>query len=298
MVSVVLFGAADKRRRFADVLARSLGFTQIVVSDSKSDVSDAMQRLDVAKNVLQVDSVESAVEHIHSHWREHFVATFDLGEDQLELFSKRPFALLVALIAEGAPLSAEYLTFTHRTADLVLFLRNTDSLGKHAAALDLCNPSWLRPSWDAYFMRMAYLASSRSNCMKRRIGAILVRDSRVVATGYNGTARSTVNCFEGGCRRCNANTRRGVNLSECLCLHAEENALLEADAQRAKGATLYSTTEPCLGCAKKIVQMGVQRVVYEIRYAADHDSREYLLMANVAVDQFDGGATPRFVVIG
>lgn len=297
MVSVVLFGAVDERERFADVLAKNFAFTQIVVLGNKSDMPDAMQKLDVAKNVLQAESVESAVEHIHSHWREHFVTTFELSEDQLEPFSRRPFVLLVALIKEGAPLSAEYLKFTHRTANLVLFLRNTDSLSKHLAALDLCSPSWLRPSWDAYFMHMAYLASRRSNCMKRRIGAILVRDSRVVATGYNGTARSTVNCFEGGCRRCNVNTRRGINLSECLCLHAEENALLEADTQKAKGATLYSTTAPCLGCAKRIVQMGVQRVVYEIHYAASHDSREYLSMAKVSVDQFNSDATPRFVVV-
>ncbi|KAK4703015.1 dCMP deaminase, partial [Phenoliferia sp. Uapishka_3] len=98
----------------------------------------------------------------------------------------------------------------------------------------------LRPPWDAYFMRLASLASLRSNCMKRRVGCVLVRERRVVSTGYNGTPRGVRNCNEGGCLRCNSygnglgegekgtQMAMGVGLDECLCLHAEENALLEA----------------------------------------------------------------------
>lgn len=102
----------------------------------------------------------------------------------------------------------------------------------------------LRPPWDAYFMRLASLASLRSNCMKRRVGCVLVRERRVVSTGYNGTPRGVRNCNEGGCSRCNSHgdgfgtpdangvasgvqMAMGVGLDECLCLHAEENALLE-----------------------------------------------------------------------
>lgn len=141
----------------------------------------------------------------------------------------------------------------------------------------------LRPSWDTYFMLLASLASLRSNCMKRRVGAVLVREKRVVSTGYNGTPRGVRNCGEGGCGRCNSHgdgwgddpetgeedvfsnggggggksrpaangakslSRIGEALDECLCLHAEENALLEAGRERVsgggtEGAVLYCNT--------------------------------------------------------
>jgi dCMP deaminase len=81
----------------------------------------------------------------------------------------------------------------------------------------------VRPSWDDYFMLLAHLASRRSNCMKRRVGCILTLNNRVLATGYNGTPRGLPNCLDGGCGRCNSGKKAGFNLSECLCLHAEEN---------------------------------------------------------------------------
>ena len=122
-------------------------------------------------------------------------------------------------------------------------------------------------------MQMAYLASSRSNCMKRRVGSILVNDNRVIATGYNGTATGTLNCNQDGCDRCNSNTRCGSDLGTCLCLHAEENAMLEAGRSKAKGGTLYCTLTPCLSCARKIVQVGVVRMVYDLEYnPSEHDS--------------------------
>lgn len=99
-------------------------------------------------------------------------------------------------------------------------------------SLDLTNGERLRPSWDTYFMHLSDLAARRSNCMKRRVGCILVKDSRVVATGYNGTPRGLRNCNEGGCDRCNSNARCGTGLDRCLCMHAEENALLEAGRSR------------------------------------------------------------------
>lgn len=122
----------------------------------------------------------------------------------------------------------------------------------------------LRPQWDTYFMLLASLASLRSNCMKRRVGAVLVRERRVVSTGYNGTPRGVRNCGEGGCARCNSGgdgfahpegegrkgtgtAAMGQGLDECLCLHAEENALLEAGRERVsgggtEGAVLYCNT--------------------------------------------------------
>ncbi|EDZ71669.1 YHR144Cp-like protein, partial [Saccharomyces cerevisiae AWRI1631] len=129
----------------------------------------------------------------------------------------------------------------------------------------------MRPSWDSYFMKLATLAASRSNCMKRRVGCVIVRECRVIATGYNGTPRHLTNCFNGGCPRCNDGDSR--NLHTCLCLHAEENALLEAGRDRVgQNATLYCDTCPCLTCSVKIVQTGISEVVYSQSYRMDEES--------------------------
>ena len=126
---------------------------------------------------------------------------------------------------------------------------------EHANLLDM---SRLRPSWDSYFMHLADLAARRSNCMKRRVGCVLVRSGRVISTGYNGTPRGVTNCNEGGCSRCNLGEGSGQSLSSCLCLHAEvlspinsveyqENALLEAGRERVgMEAILYCNTHSSL----------------------------------------------------
>ena len=109
--------------------------------------------------------------------------------------------------------------------------------------VDLANEERLRPTWDAYFMQLASLAAHRSNCMKRRVGCVVAREKRVISTGYNGTPRGLVNCNEGGCKRCNDGNASGIGLDTCLCLHAEENALLEAGRERVReGSILYCDT--------------------------------------------------------
>ncbi|KAJ1980619.1 Deoxycytidine monophosphate (dCMP) deaminase [Dimargaris xerosporica] len=160
------------------------------------------------------------------------------------------------------------------TAD-VYVVNSYTTIEAYYAYLDkvhLTNPERLRPAWDTYFMLLSELASHRSNCMKRRVGCILTKDNRVIATGYNGTPRGISNCADGGCRRCNSGAHCGEGLDLCLCLHAEENALLEAGRVRVEsvGRTiLYCNTCPCLGCAKKIAQVGVQEVVYSQAYGMD-----------------------------
>jgi dCMP deaminase len=117
------------------------------------------------------------------------------------------------------------------------------ALHRKLVSLNITDPERLRPSWDAYFMKLASLAARRSNCMKRRVGCVLVRERRVIATGYNGAPRGLTNCNEGGCGRCNGGSAGGTSLDSCLCLHAEENALLEAGRERVgAGATLYCDT--------------------------------------------------------
>ncbi|KAJ2864377.1 Deoxycytidine monophosphate (dCMP) deaminase [Coemansia erecta] len=162
------------------------------------------------------------------------------------------------------------------------------SLHKHLDSLDLLNGERIRPSWDTYFMLLSELASHRSNCMKRKVGCILVKDTQIIATGYNGTPKGVTNCNDGGCPRCNAGTPCGVSLDHCLCIHAEENALLEAGRGRvrnAEGVVLYCNTCPCLGCAKKIVQVGVKTVVYSKGYGMDDLTLKLFKEAKIVVRQ-------------
>jgi dCMP deaminase len=157
------------------------------------------------------------------------------------------------------------------------------TLGK----LDLLNEDRLRPSWDTYFMALASLAAQRSNCMKRRVGCVLAREKRVISTGYNGTPRGLQNCGQGGCGRCNEGHSSGVGLATCLCLHAEENALLEAGRERIRdGTILYCDTCPCLTCSIKIAQVGISEVVYSQGYSMDQETARVLREAGVKLRQF------------
>jgi dCMP deaminase len=170
-------------------------------------------------------------------------------------------------------------------------LLNTSSDIAHLYAtlgkLDLTNEDRLRPSWDQYFMQLASLAAQRSNCMKRRVGCVLVREKRVISTGYNGTPRGLKNCGEGGCPRCNEGQGSGVGLGTCLCIHAEENALLEAGRERIReGAILYCDTCPCLTCSIKITQVGISEVVYSQSYSMDGETAAVFKEAGVRLRQF------------
>lgn len=120
-----------------------------------------------------------------------------------------------------------------------------------------------RPTWDQYFIDIAKLTSKRSNCIKRKVGCVVVKDTRIMSLGYNGTPKGMLNCFSGGCNRCNnsANTA-GHHLDVCMCLHAEENALLFLSKGDLLDSTLYVTLFPCVGCTKKIIQCGIKRIVY------------------------------------
>jgi dCMP deaminase len=142
-----------------------------------------------------------------------------------------------------------------------------------------------RPAWDEYFMNIAHAAATRSNCIKRKVGAILVVDRRIVSTGYNGTPRGTRNCNEGGCPRCAGAAPTGARLDECLCSHAEENALTQAayHGVAVRGATIYTTLCPCLMCAKMIINAGVVEVVHGAAYAMDSTTSDLLRQAGVKI---------------
>lgn len=146
-----------------------------------------------------------------------------------------------------------------------------------------------RPGWDDYFMNIAGEVARRSNCLTRQVAAIVVRDRRIISTGYNGTPRNTKNCFEGGCPRCAARTEAsaGTKLEECTCSHGEENAIVQAAYHgiSLKDAVLYSTFSPCLICTKMIINAGIKEVIYTSEYPLAATASGLLREAGVLLRQ-------------
>lgn len=145
-----------------------------------------------------------------------------------------------------------------------------------------------RPDWDEYFMNIAKVVASRSNCMKRHVAAIIVKDRRVISTGYNGTPRGVKNCSEGGCPRCNQFAEGGTRLDECLCSHGEENAIVQASYHgiSIKDSTLYTTFAPCLMCTKMIINAGIKEVVYNIDYPLNDTALDLYKEVSIKLRQF------------
>ncbi|KAL7926173.1 cytidine deaminase-like protein [Trichoderma austrokoningii] len=266
-------------------------------------------------------TAEELLDFVTRQWRSRFVTTDIPTEQVLDVFIRRPFFLLISI---DAPLTLRWRRFQQRSSqpwqatisldefvtqsDQHLYdatsglqplisratvrLLNTSSSLAHLYAtlgkLDIPNPDRMRPGWDTYFMALASLAAHRSNCMKRRVGCVLVgRERRVISTGYNGTPRGLRNCADGGCPRCNEANGSGVGLSTCLCIHAEENALLEAGRERIReGSVLYCDTCPCLTCSIKICQVGIAEVVYAHGYSMDTETAEVFRQAGVKLRQF------------
>jgi dCMP deaminase len=152
-----------------------------------------------------------------------------------------------------------------------------------------------RPSWDEYFMMMAEVAAMRGNCIRRRVGAVLVANKQMLSTGYNGTPKGITNCSDGGCPRCAGASASGASLDECLCVHAEENSIVQAAAHgvRIRGATLYCTLCPCSYCAKSIINAGIIEVVYGGAYAMSPITEKLFKEAKIKFRQL---ATPAVTV--
>ena len=125
-----------------------------------------------------------------------------------------------------------------------------------------------RPSWNEYFMKMAYLASERSTCLRRKVGAVLVRDKRAIATGYNGAPAGIPHCSEVGCLRAELNVPSGQRHELCRGLHAEQNAIIQAAlfGVSTKDSVLYCTTQPCIICTKMLINAGIRKVYVTERY--------------------------------
>lgn len=122
----------------------------------------------------------------------------------------------------------------------------------------------VRPDWDTYFMDMAKLAARRSSCLRRAVGAVIVKDRRVLATGYNGVPSGVTHCEVTGCLREKLGVPSGERHELCRGLHAEQNAIIQAafHGVSIRDAMLYCTNLPCIICAKMLINAGVRRIVY------------------------------------
>lgn len=123
-----------------------------------------------------------------------------------------------------------------------------------------------RPNQDEYFMGIAMAVRKRANCRGSRIGAVIVKDGRIISTGYNGTPEDMTNCLDDGCYRC-ANRDKyppGTGYDLCICVHAEQNAIIAAArfGIAIEGSTVYTTMRPCFGCTKEMLQAKVRQVFY------------------------------------
>ncbi|KAL1961160.1 hypothetical protein VTO42DRAFT_3105 [Malbranchea cinnamomea] len=327
MLIGVCGGICAGKRSVANYLVEKHGFQEVqVVGDLKYQLpSDSQPRQlnSIASNARRIHTfptVDALLEFVTPKWNQRWVMT-DVGDEvALDKLLLRPFFLLVSV---DAPITVRWHRFSDRCwrrqldppdlekfvllndqhlyepksgvayiadrAQVRLFNSSSSLQELHVAldTLDLANEERLRPGWDQYFMQLASLAAQRSNCMKRRVGCVLVKDKRVMSTGYNGTPRNTKNCNQGGCPRCNLGHGGGSALSTCLCIHAEENALLEAGRERiGEGCILYCNTCPCLTCSVKIAQLGISEVVYSHSYNMDKETAAVLNEAGVKLRQF------------
>ncbi|CAG8474029.1 13227_t:CDS:2 [Gigaspora rosea] len=277
------------KHTIAEWLVSVHGFTPLTLRDNDN------YRLDA----LHFETPSDLLEYVTKNWIDNFVTcdidslyvleTYscqDLGHQPptLERFIIENDERLFKIVAptneferndqghtDDFSISSIYNLMTMADLNIVNSFLSLQLLYAHLHGLNITNSERLRPSWDTYFMHLSDLAALRSNCMKRRVGCILVKDFRVIATGYNGTARGLKNCNQGGCERCNDAVSCGKELDTCLCLHAEENALLEAGRERIGQGVRASS--------------GVTEVVYNKTYGMDSWTSRILKEAGIKLRQ-------------
>ena len=144
-----------------------------------------------------------------------------------------------------------------------------------------------RPSYDEYFMEMAHVVAKRSTCLRRHVGAILVKDKHILSTGYNGTPKGLRHCSEVGCLRKKLGIPSGERHELCRGLHAEQNAIIQAAVFgiSIKGSTLYCTNTPCVVCVKMLINAGVEEIIYSGEYPDDL-AQEMLKESHIKTKRF------------
>lgn len=150
-----------------------------------------------------------------------------------------------------------------------------------------------RLPWPEYFMRIAFLVAERSTCLRRKVGAVAVKEKRILATGYNGAPAGTAHCLDIGCMREKLNIPSGQRHELCRGLHAEQNVIIQAAVHGVSiaGADLYCTTQPCIICTKMLINCGVRNIHYAEGYP-DELSRDMLEESGVKFDTLPSPEKP------
>ena len=147
-----------------------------------------------------------------------------------------------------------------------------------------------RPDWDTYFMKIAEDVSTRAICVKRKVGAVIVKGNQILATGYNGAPKGFEHCNEKTCLRKKLNVPSGQRHELCRGLHAEQNAIIQAAVHGVsiEGGTLYCNYQPCVICVKMMINAGIVRLVYAGGYP-DELAMEMLKESKLKIDKYEGG---------
>jgi dCMP deaminase len=150
-----------------------------------------------------------------------------------------------------------------------------------------------RPSYDEYFMEMAHVVAKRSTCLRRKVGAILVKDKHILSTGYNGAPKGLKHCSEIGCLREKLKIPSGQRHEICRGLHAEQNAIIQAAVFgiSIRDSILYCTNTPCVVCAKMLINAGVKEIVFSGNYP-DELAKKMIHESKIILRQFQNHAPP------
>ena len=164
-----------------------------------------------------------------------------------------------------------------------------------------------RISRDDYYMEMAKVAAQRADCLGTKVGAVVIVEDRIVSTGYNGAPDGVTNCSDGGCPRCAARVegeiKSGSDLDKCLCVHAEENAILSSARHgiALRGCVIYTTVQPCLGCLRQIIQVQAQKVFFVDTFPMDELTKKaYERLCDeskVVVERLNTNTSPQAVTV-
>lgn len=145
----------------------------------------------------------------------------------------------------------------------------------------------MRPDWDSYFIEITNVIKKRSTCLRRQVGALIVKDNQILATGYNGVPTKIAHPSEVGCLREKMNVPSGQMHELCRGLHAEQNAIIQAAKHGVSidGGTIYSNTKPCSICTKMIINAGIRKIIYE-EYYEDKLAEELLAETDIEITKF------------
>lgn len=155
----------------------------------------------------------------------------------------------------------------------------------------------VRPSWDEYFMDIVELIKTRSTCLRRQVGALIVKDKRILATGYNGAPTGCSHCLEAGCMREKLGIPSGQRHELCRAIHAEQNAIVQAanSGTSVKGGILYVTHQPCVLCAKMAINAGIKKIIFKGEYP-DELSMSMLKEAGIDVQMFKSEGANKYTL--